>query len=146
MRSRLTHSVEVAQIGRALAKRFGVPGSLVEAACLAHDLGHPPFGHTGEAVLNEEMEEHGGFEGNAQTFRILTRLEPKHKDYDGLDICRATLLGVLKYPFKRNDETKEKKFLYRDDADLYEEWLFKDVEQRLLDTFTPRPARTLPCH
>lgn len=145
MRSRITHSVEVSQIGRGLAKRFGVPGSLVEAACLAHDLGHPPFGHTGESVLNEKMADHGGFEGNAQTFRVVTRIEPKNKNYDGLDLCRATLLGLIKYPFRRNGETEDKKFLYRDDAELYGEWLYEGTEQHLLESFDPRPPRTLPC-
>ena len=98
LRTRVTHSIEVAQIGRALALRFAVPESLVEAACLAHDLGHPPFGHTGEEALAKCMEPYGSFEGNAQTFRIVTRLEEKSLDYDGLDLTRATLLGVIKYP------------------------------------------------
>jgi dGTPase len=146
MRTRLTHSIEVAQIGRGLAKRFGLPGSLVETACLAHDLGHPPFGHTGEGVLNEKMEEHGGFEGNAQTFRILTRIEPKHKDYGGLDLCRASLLSVIKYPFKRNEATKKGKFLYLDDTgDDEMAWLYEGTDQGLLDQPNPRPPRTLPC-
>lgn len=154
MRSRLTHSIEVSQIGRGLAKRFGVPGSLVETACLAHDLGHPPFGHTGEAALNEKMHEtlndqvidHGGFEGNAQTYRIVTRIEPKHKDYDGLDLCRASVLSLIKYPFKRNEETKGAKFLYRDDTgDGEMEWVFEGSDRTLLEEPDPRPPRTLPC-
>jgi dGTPase len=146
MRSRLTHSIEVSQIGRGLAKRFGVPGSLVETACLAHDLGHPPFGHTGEEALNEKMEEHGGFEGNAQTFRIVTRIEPKHKDYSGLDLCRASLLSVIKYPFERNERTKDKKFLYRDDTGEDEmAWLYEGTGHGLLSEPTPRPPRTVPC-
>ncbi len=146
MRSRLTHSIEVSQIGRGLAKRFEVPGSLVETACLAHDLGHPPFGHTGEAALNTLMADHGGFEGNAQTFRIITRIEPKHKDYGGLDLCRASLLGVIKYPFLRNEETKDGKFLYRDDTgDDEMGWLYEGTEQSLLEAPDPRPPRTLPC-
>lgn len=146
MRSRLTHSIEVSQIGRGLAKRFGVPGSLVEAACLAHDLGHPPFGHTGEEALNEEMAKHGGFEGNAQTFRIVTRIEPKHKDYGGLDLCRATQLALIKYPFKRTAATKDRKFLYNDDTARDEmTWLYEGTGQGLLDKPDPRPPRTLPC-
>lgn len=146
LRSRLTHSIEVSLIGRSLAKRFGVPSSLVEAACLAHDLGHPPFGHTGEQALDEKMHRHGGFEGNAQTFRIVTRLEPKHKDYLGLDLTRATLLGLLKYPFKRNDDTADSKYLYLDDTS--EElmcWLYEGTDQGLLETPDDRPPRTLPC-
>ncbi|HYQ79804.1 MAG TPA: dNTP triphosphohydrolase [Solirubrobacterales bacterium] len=146
MRSRLTHSIEVSQIGRGLAKRFGVPGSLVETACLAHDLGHPPFGHTGEDALNERMDEHGGFEGNAQTFRIVTRIEPKHKDYSGLDLCRASLLALIKYPFERNEATKDKKFLYKDDTTEDEMvWLYDGSRQSLLSESNPRPPRTLPC-
>lgn len=145
MRTRLSHSIEVAQIGRGLAKRFGVPGSLVEAACLGHDLGHPPFGHTGEEVLASKMEEHAGFEGNAQTFRVVTHLEPKHKNYRGLDLCRATLLSLIKYPFRWNEATKDSKFLYRDDVEAYEDWLFDGTNIRLLDAPDPRPPRTLPC-
>ncbi|MDA2925217.1 dNTP triphosphohydrolase [Acidobacteria bacterium AH-259-L09] len=99
MRTRLTHTIETGQIGRALGENAGLPGSLVEAACFAHDLGHPPFGHTGEQALNAEMKEHGGFEGNAQTFRILTRIERKSSQFRGLNLCRATLLGTIKYPF-----------------------------------------------
>jgi dGTPase len=145
MRSRVTHSFEVSQIGRALAKRFGVPGSLVEAACLGHDLGHPPFGHTGEETLNELMEAYGGFEGNAQSFRIVTRIEPKSPKYIGLDLCRATLHGLLKYPYRRS--AGHTKYLYDDDADKYAEWLFEGLDQRFLIEYTASkaPPRTLPC-
>ena len=146
LRTRLTHSIEVSQIGRGLAERFGVPTSLVEAACLAHDLGHPPFGHTGEETLNERMKEHGGFEGNAQTYRIVTRIEPKHKDYRGLDLCRGTLLALLKYPFRRNEKTRDGKFLYIDDTGEHEmEWLYEGTGQSLLTEPVTRPPRTLPC-
>jgi dGTPase len=96
-RTRLTHSLEVAQIAKGIALNLGVDTDLVEAVCLAHDLGHPPFGHTGEAVLHELMRQHGGFEGNAQTLRVLTCLERKHDAYTGLNLTYQTLDGVLKY-------------------------------------------------
>lgn len=115
-RTRLTHSLEVAQIGKALAQRLGADPDLVEACCLAHDLGHPPFGHTGEAVLNECMKDYGGFEGNAQNIRVLTRLSTKSLAYDGLNLTRSTLDGTFKY--KRAFATGSKKFFYDEDAPL----------------------------
>jgi dGTPase len=95
-RSRLTHSIEVAQIGRTLAKVLGLNESLTEAICLAHDLGHPPFGHTGEKTLNELMADHGGFEHNAQTVRIVTLLEHPYPAFMGLNLMYETRLGLAR--------------------------------------------------
>lgn len=95
-RSRLTHSIEVAQIGRTLAKALGLNESLTEAICLAHDLGHPPFGHTGEKRLDELMAGRGGFEHNAQTLRIVTLLEHPYPAFMGLNLTYETLLGLAR--------------------------------------------------
>ncbi|MGL4614458.1 MAG: anti-phage deoxyguanosine triphosphatase [Shewanella sp.] len=110
-RTRLTHSLEVSQIGTGIAaqlkrkypqhQRLLSSMSLLESLCLAHDIGHPPFGHGGEVALNYMMRFHGGFEGNGQTFRILSKLEPYTLDF-GMNLCRRTLLGILKYPALRS--------------------------------------------
>ncbi len=96
-RTRLTHSLEVAQLARSIARALGVNEDLAEALALAHDLGHPPFGHAGEYALCEVMEEFGGFDHNAQAIRILTHLEQRYADFDGLNLTWETLEGVAKH-------------------------------------------------
>lgn len=131
-RSRLTHSLEVAQIAKGIALRVGALPELCEAAALAHDIGHPPFGHKGEDVLNHLMQQMGGFEANAQNFRVLMRLEAKLEDGDGgflgsdlssiggLDLTRGTLDAILKY--KRPHASGERKFYY-DSDDRLVQWI-----------------------
>ncbi|NWG71301.1 MAG: deoxyguanosinetriphosphate triphosphohydrolase [Parvularculaceae bacterium] len=96
-RTRLTHSLEVAQISRSLARCLRLDEDLAECVALAHDLGHPPFGHTGEDVLKECMKDYDGFDHNAHTLRLLTKLEKRHAAFDGLNLCWETLEGVVKH-------------------------------------------------
>lgn len=131
VRTRLTHSLEVAQIGRELGKMLGADPDVVDAACLSHDLGHPPFGHNGERILNELATDCGGFEGNAQSLRIVARLEPKVTDTNGhhvgLNLTRATLDAICKYPWARGEgpdpiKSEHKFSVYADDVQVFQ-WM-----------------------
>jgi len=96
-RTRLTHTLEVSQVGRTVARALGANEDLVEAICLAHDLGHPAFGHSGEVTLNRLMKDHGGFDHNKQSFRIVTKLEKRYADYHGLNLTWEVLEGIVKH-------------------------------------------------
>jgi dGTPase len=96
-RVRLTHSLEVAQIGRVIARALGLDEDLTEALCLAHDIGHPPFGHAGEDALNAALERHGGFDHNAQSLRTLMRIESPYCEHDGLNLSWEVLEGLAKH-------------------------------------------------
>jgi dGTPase len=139
-RNRLTHSLEVAQVGREIADQLGLDPDIVDTACLSHDLGHPPFGHNGERALNKWAKDIGGFEGNAQSLRILTRLEPKVTGADGvsfgLNLTRASLDATSKYPWSAaapvlDPSGREKFGVYPDDEPVFE-WMRKAAPERRL--------------
>lgn len=150
--SRLTHSFKVAQFARRLAERFqrecaddpttydklasqaiaALDADAAEAAALAHDLGHPPFGHLAEAALNNAVAPHGGFEGNAQSFRIVTRLAQRDATYQGLNLTRRTLNGILKYPWQHDSEDRKaaKKWnYYPSDVEAFE-WARQGIHSK----------------
>ena len=149
-RTRLTHTLEVAQIGRQIAAMLGADPDVVDCACLAHDLGHPPFGHNGERALAQIASNIGGFEGNAQTLRLLTRLEPKvfreNGASAGVNLTRASLDAAVKYPWgfdeaKAHDKgERDLKFcVYPDDREVFD-WLksgspreLKPMECQIMD-------------
>jgi dGTPase len=107
-RTRLTHSLEVAQLGRSMARSLGLHEDLVEAVALAHDLGHTPFGHAGQDALNHCMRDWGGFEHNLQSLRVVDRLEQRYPDFDGLNLCFETREGVLKHCSVANAQRLER--------------------------------------
>lgn len=139
-RNRLTHSLEVAQVGREVGQSLGLDPDVVDAACLAHDLGHPPFGHNGETAIAQWASEWGGFEANAQTFRALTRLEPKVFDNAdtprGLNLTRASLDAASKYPWfiahaVAEGEDRLKFGVYEEDREVFE-WLRQGIPEQMV--------------
>lgn len=131
-RNRLTHSLEVAQIARTIATGLELKSPVVSETCsLAHDIGNPPFGHSGEQILNELSEDIGGYEGNAQAIRILRTLENKYPDVRGLNLTARTLLGLAKYFNIKGQGEKPNKLLYADDYKVLNEvWESKSIIHR----------------
>jgi dGTPase len=119
-RTRLTHSLEVAQIARSIARRLGLEEDLAEALSLAHDLGHTPFGHAGEEALNDLMRDFGGFRHNDQTLRVLTKLEHRYAGFDGLNLTWETLEGIVKHngPIKGDPPATLAEYVRRHDLEL----------------------------
>ncbi|MBE2199036.1 MAG: deoxyguanosinetriphosphate triphosphohydrolase [Anaerolinea sp.] len=146
-RTRLTHTLEVAQLGRSLARGLGANEYLTEAICLAHDLGHPPFGHAGEHILNTLMQEYGGFNHNTQSFRIVTQLEHRYPHFPGLNLTYETREGMIKHEtsYDKSDATgyepEKRASLEAQIANLADEIAYNahDLDDGLrADLFTPR--------
>jgi dGTPase len=153
-RTRLTHSIEVAHVGKSIAvwlrqakPEVQIDSDLLEAICLAHDIGHPPFGHAGERVLNEIMEDYGGFEGNAQTLRMLTKsIYSGTQGRSGMSPTRALIDGVLKYKRlhrDRGDETNH--FIYDDQAEILEFCFGTGDLAEILKAVAPNQFHSLEC-
>ena len=131
-RTRLTHSLEVAQIAKGLALRLGADTDLIETISLIHDIGHPPFGHAGENELKRLLKPYGGFEANAQNIRVLTKLESRNNQYDGLNLTRAVLDGQLKYkntfsPYADPSSLQARKFIYEEDVQIVD-WASREAQ------------------
>jgi dGTPase len=146
-RTRLTHTLEVAQLGQSMARGLGGNPYLSEAICLAHDLGHPPFGHAGEKMLNELMKEHGGFNHNTQSYRIVTELERRYPSYRGLNLTYETRQGMIKHEtaYDKSDaeeyEPEKRASLEAQIANLADEIAYNahDLDDGLrADLFAPR--------
>jgi len=125
-RTRLTHSLEVSQIARAIARRLKLNEELTEAIALAHDLGHTPFGHSGESILNELMKDHGGFEHNLQGLRVVEKLEERYPNFNGLNLTWETREGLVKHTTSHDNTNPEK-------LKEYEPERFPTIEAQLID-------------
>ncbi len=137
-RTRLTHSIEVAQIARTISRALGLNEDLAEALALAHDLGHTPFGHAGEEALDDAMAPYGGFDHNAQTLRLLTKLERRYAAFDGLNLTWETLEGVVKHNGPMTGKWADPKHRDRLPAAIFEYATVHDLE---LDTFASAEAQ-----
>jgi dGTPase len=151
-RTRLTHTLEVAQLGRSIARGLGGNEDLTEAICLAHDLGHPPFGHAGEYMLNELMGDHGGFNHNTQSYRIVTRLEHRYRNFRGLNLTYETREGMIKHETEydksdaRDFEPEKRASLEAQIANMADEIAYNahDLEDGLrAQLFTPKDLEEL---
>lgn len=151
-RTRLTHTLEVSQLGRSLARGLGVNEDLTEAICLAHDLGHPPFGHAGEHALNEMMAGHGGFNHNTQSYRVVTELEHRYEEFRGLNLTYETREGMIKHEteYDKSDATdyepEKRASVEAQIANLADEMAYNahDLEDGLrANLFTPQELEQL---